>query len=216
MTVKKATGYDGIFAKILKLCSPVASQPLSVLITKCTELSTFPENMDVAQVAPIYKKKSTLDKGNYRHVGLLPVTSKIFERAIYTQLLEHFDGIFNPMLGAFRPNYGCNTTLLNISEDWKGALDSNKYLAAVLMDLSKAFDGLPHNLLLLKLQHYNVSEQSVSLIKSYLSNRKQCVKLGSCYSSFRDVVKGVSSLSLTCITMQMTILFHLLVFLQQT
>ncbi|XP_053392274.1 uncharacterized protein LOC128554958 [Mercenaria mercenaria] len=125
--------------------------------------------MKVAQVAPIYKKKSTLDKGNYRPVSLLPVKSKIFERAIYTQLLEHFDGVFNHMLRAFMPKYGCNTTLRKISEDWKRAPESNMYLAAVLMDLSKAFDCLPQNLLLLKLQHYNVSEQSVSLIKSYQS-----------------------------------------------
>ena len=62
-------------------------------------------------------------------------------------------------------------------DNWKQALDENKYVAAILMDLSKAFDCLPHNLLLLKLKAYGVSENAVNLLESYLTNRKQCVKL---------------------------------------
>jgi hypothetical protein len=46
------------------------------------------------------------------------------------------------------------------------------------MDLSKAFDCLPHNLLLLKLENYGVSENSLKLLQSYLTGRKQCVKIG--------------------------------------
>jgi hypothetical protein len=59
------------------------------------------------------------------------------------------------------------------------------------MDLSKAFDCLPHDLLLLKCRHYGLSESSVTLIQSYLSSRKQCVKLGDKYSTFQHIVKGV-------------------------
>ena len=61
------------------------------------------------------------------------------------------------MLSAFRPGFGCQTTLLKIVEDWKRALDDNKYIAAISMDLSKAFDCLPHNLLLLKLEAYGLT-----------------------------------------------------------
>jgi hypothetical protein len=70
--------------------------------------------------------------------------------------------------------------LLRLLEDWREALDKkNFYVSAVLMDLSKAFDCLPHNILLDKLSAYGVSSQSVSLLKSYLSNRKQQIKLNS-------------------------------------
>ena len=61
------------------------------------------------------------------------------------------------MLSAFRPGFGCQTALLKIVEDWKRALDDNKYIAAIPMDLSKAFDCLPHNLLLLKLEAYGLT-----------------------------------------------------------
>jgi hypothetical protein len=62
--------------------------------------------------------------------------SKFFERAIYQQLIDYFDSIFNPYFSAFRPGYGCNTALLKVIEDWKKAVN-NLYVAAVLMDLSK-------------------------------------------------------------------------------
>ena len=59
------------------------------------------------------------------------------------------------------------------------------------MDLSKAFDCLLHDLLLLKLKYYGLSENALKLMKSYSTNRKQCVKLGSIKSDFEAILKGV-------------------------
>jgi retron-type reverse transcriptase len=118
--------------------------------------------------------------------------SKIFERAtcIYQQLIDYFDNIFNPYSSAFRPGYGCNTALLKVIEDWKKAVDNNLYVAAVLMDLSKAFDCLPHDLLLLKLKAYSLSENALNLIDDYLSNRKQYVKVSTYFSTWQNIYKG--------------------------
>ena len=142
-------------------------------------------------VSPLHKKNSNLDKENYRTVSNLPVISKIYERAIHEQLTSYFSQNFNVYLYAFRPGYGCQSTLLRITEDWKQALDENKYVAAILMDLPKAFDCLPHDLLLLKLKAYGVSENAVKLLNNYLTNRKQCVKLGTFKSDFQPILKGV-------------------------
>ena len=71
--------------------------------------------------------------------------------SIEKQLSEHFLNIFNTFLAAFRSGYGCQSTLLHILEDWKKGLDNDEYLAAILMDLSKPFDYLPHDLLNFKL-----------------------------------------------------------------
>ena len=76
-------------------------------------------------------------------------------------------------------------------EDWKAALDKNMYIGAVLMDLSKAFDCLPHDLLLAKLKAYGVNEESCNLMGSYLSNRHQRVKIGKNVSSWSSIIKGV-------------------------
>jgi hypothetical protein len=88
-----------------------------------------------------------------------------------------------PYLCAFRRGHGCQTTLLRLLEDWRNALEKNQYVAAVLMDLSKAFDCLPHDILLDKLSAYGMSTDSVSLLESYLSNRKQQIKINGILSS---------------------------------
>ena len=86
---------------------------------------------------------------------------------------------------------GCQTTLLSLVEDWRKALDSHKYVAAILMDLTNAFDCLLHSLLLGKLSAYGLSDKSCSIVSNYLSNRKQRVKLGPHYSELADIVRGV-------------------------
>jgi hypothetical protein len=80
--------------------------------------------------------------------------------------IYYFENIFNPFLAAFRSGFGCQSTLLRVIEDWKHALDKNENLAAILMDLSKAFDCLPHDLLLLILNANGLSKSSLDLLCS--------------------------------------------------
>ena len=171
ININKATGADGIPAKIVKNCKSCIALQLTALVNLSIENNCFPDKLKEAQVTPIFKKRDPLMKTNYRPVSVLPIFSKIFEKVYEIQLSEYFDKIFNPFLCAFRR--GCQTTLLGLLEYWREALDQNQYIAAVLMDLSKAFDCLPHNILLDKLSVYGVSPHSVALLESYLSNRKQ-------------------------------------------
>ena len=78
-------------------------------------------------------------------------------------------------------------TTERLLEDWKSALDKNCYVAAILMDLSKAFDCLPHDILLSKLAAYGLSSQSVKLLESYLTGRKQQVKIQGVGKFYRKV-----------------------------
>ena len=117
--------------------------------------------------------------------------SKIFEKVINDQLSTHFENIFNNYLAAFRPKYGCQTTLLRICEDWKQALDRGDHVAAVLMDVSKAFDCFPHDLVIQKLCAYGLSDSAFSLIHNYLSERRQRVKIGQTHSHWMETKKGV-------------------------
>ena len=193
---KKVTGVDGIPAKIIKSCSKSISEPLAKLINHSFATSAFPNRLKEAQVIPVYKKKDPLDNQNYRPISILPFISKLFENAINSQLSTNFENLFNPFLGAFRPVMGCQSTLLRLVEDWRKALDNHKYVAAILMDLTKAFDCLPHSLLLGKLSAYGLSDKSCSLVSNYLSNRKQQVKLEPHYSEWADIVRGVPQCSI--------------------
>jgi hypothetical protein len=187
LNIKKATGYDGISPKIIKFAQPVITNPIKVLINKSIDQSVFPEKLK----ASLFKKNNSLDNSNYCPISVLPTISKFYERAIFDQLMEFLNNHFNPLLSAFRSGFGCQTALLRIIEDWKKALDDNKFIAAILMDLSKAFDCLPHNLLMLKLEAYGLSENSLKLLKSYLENRRQRIKIGNNYSDWDTLIKGV-------------------------
>ena len=188
---KKATGGDKISVKLLKLGKPSLVKPITTLINTTISASTFPSKLKQAQVTPLNKKNDPMLKSNYRPVSILPIPSKIYEKVLSEQLSSYFDSIFDDFLCAFRKGHGCQTTLLRLLEDWKYALDSNEYVAAILMDLSKAFDCLPHNILLSKLSAYGLSEDSVLLLKSYLSDRKQQIKISSVVSSWANINKGV-------------------------
>ena len=80
---------------------------------------------------------------------------------------------------------------MRLLEDWRKALDNQECVAAILMDLSKAFDCLPIGLLIAKLKAYGLSEGAVKLLDSYLSDRSQQIKLGAHTSSWEKLFKGV-------------------------
>ena len=78
-----------------------------------------------------------------------------------------------------------------MTETWRKYLDENKIVSAILMDLSKAFDCLPHDLLVAKFEAYGLDNKLLKLMLSYLSGRKQCVKIRNSFSLFKLVLSGV-------------------------
>ena len=81
--------------------------------------------------------------------------------------------------------------LVSLIEKWKAILDKNGYAGAVLMDVSKAFDTINHDLLIAKLNAYGFTKNSLRLIKSYLSNRWQRTKFNTSFSSWTELLLGV-------------------------
>ena len=189
--LRKATGLDGISSKILHLTKPVIVNPITVFVNRMIQECEFPNPLKYARVTPIYKKKDPLDCQNYRPVSILPTVSKNFERSLEEQLSQYFENLFNPYLSAFRKGYSCQSVLLSICEEWRSALDRGDHVAAILMDLSKAFDCLPPSLIRDKLTAYGLSQKAVNIISSYLSDRKQCVQIGNHCSTFQYITKGV-------------------------
>ena len=103
---------------------------------------------------------------NYRPITVLSILSNIFERVLANQLSIFFQDKFSDFLSAYRKNYSCQSTLLRIVEDIKLALDNKESSAIISLDLSKAFDSLPHALLLDKLKAYKLSSSSIALLTS--------------------------------------------------
>ena len=113
-----------------------------------------------------------------------------------TRVYEAFNMRLSPNLWGYLKGHGCCTVLLKITEDWRACLDKREAVAAVAVDLSKAFDSVCHTLLLAKLKAYGFSDDAVKLMIEYIRGRRQRVKLDGVYSQWRTVKSGVPQGSL--------------------
>jgi len=197
LKTKKACGYDMLPAKLLKTASNVLSISLTPIINNSLNSSTFPSILKPAEVSPVFKKNDNMIKTNYRPISILTAFSKIFEGIICDQMMSYFDNILSNLLSAYRKKYNCSNVLIRSIEAWRQSLDNGHIVATVLMDLSKAFDSLPHGLLIAKLHSYGVSVNACDLIRSYLNDRPQRVKIGQYKSSWQTLKRGIPQGSLT-------------------
>ena len=189
----KATGLDNIGARFIKDGAKVISLPISYLINLSFEKSAFPEDFKQAKVVPLYKKGDKNFEGNYRPVSILPVISKIFERAAFNQIdtyLSRNSTLYNNQSG-FRSSYSTDTALTYLSDSIRKNMDKGKLTGLILLDLQKAFDTVNHSILTSKLKYIGFDTNSVSWVASYLSCRKQFVEIGGTRSDAGEVKCGV-------------------------
>ena len=118
----------------------------------------FPNELKQADIKPIYKKESKNRKENYRPVSILLNLSKFFERCMYYQLKDHFDKLPSKYQCGFRKGFSTQHCLLAMIEKLRKSLDNGRTSAALLTDLSKAFDCLPRELLIAKLHAYSIKK----------------------------------------------------------
>ena len=124
-------------------------------------------------------------------MSILNCFSKVYENVIKNELLKSMNVHLSPFIAAYRKNYNTQHVLLRLLEEWREHLDNNKIVGGILMDLSKAFDCVPHDLLLAKLAAYGIDDSLILYIHSYLLNRKQCVCINNTLSEFNKVISGV-------------------------
>ncbi len=187
----KAPGYDSITSKCIKAVDSIICNPILTLTNRMFVESIFPDPLKHADLTPIYKKSNKLLSQNFRPVSVLIAFSKIFELAMSDQFDPHLAKLYSKFISAYRKQIGCSSTLLHLVETWREALDKDRYVGVVMMDLSKAFDCLPHGLIVKKLERYHFDQQSCRLLHSYLENRTQRVKIGEVRSSSGILTKGV-------------------------
>ena len=155
---RKSTGYDSIPPRLLKIGAPALAFPITELVNGILNKGCFPSALKKAEVTPIFKNGNNLDKSKYRPVSILPSMAIVIERIVSEQLNIFFNDIFHDNLSAYRKRYNTQYVVLKSVEDCKLSLDSNLCTGAVCIDLSKAFDVIPHGLLLAKLNAYGCDE----------------------------------------------------------
>ena len=129
------------------------------------------------------QKRQKNVKENYRPASILPFLSKIFEKNLFKQISDYFEGIFDKHHCGFRKGYNTQQCLLKLLEKWKSSVDKGRDFDVLLTNLPKAFEFLDHELPIAKLDAYGFSLLAAILIHDYLSNRKQRTRTGNSYSS---------------------------------
>ena len=188
---KKSVGIDTIPPLIIKESAEILARPLTQIINESIKENVFPSQAKIAAILPFFKKDDRLNKKNYRPISILSSISKIFEKVLKNQIMTYMDTMLSPYLSAYRKQYSAQHVLIRLLEQCRKALDNGNFVGAILMDLSKAFDCIPHDLLIAKLQAYGFNRSSLKHIYSYLKGRRQCVKINDIYSKFLTILAGI-------------------------
>ena len=143
----------------------------------------------------VLEKKVIPKKNNYSR----------FERLLANQMLTLVNKFLSPKIYGYRQGYNTQHALLKLAETCKKSLDNKVFVRAVVMDLTNAFDCLNQELLLPKLNAYGFSTNAIQMVHSYLTGRRQRVKVNSSFSSWKEVKSGVPKGSVLGL-----LLFHVL------
>ena len=191
VNIKKALGIDGLPPYILNCSAEILAKPITQIINQMLIENTFPSEAKLASILPLFKKNDRSQKNNYRPISILSALSKIFERVLHNQIVTFADNIFSIYVSAYRKCHSTQHVLIRLIEEWKEGLDNGYLVGSVLMDLSKAFDCISHDLIIAKLNAYGFDRSALKLIYSYLKGRRQCVKINGVNSKFLTILAGV-------------------------
>ncbi|XP_059224405.1 uncharacterized protein LOC131997570 [Stomoxys calcitrans] len=189
-TIKSdAMGFDGIHPRFAKLVLPKILPFVTHIYNNILTKSTFPTDWKLAKIIPIPKQNS-----EFRPIAILPFFSKALERIINTQIdaFLSFRGLLNDRQSGFRTKRNCSTVLIDVVEELRQNMDNNMVSFLVLLDHSKAFDTVNHDILISKLDRlFFFSKPACKLISLYITGRRQSVNVGDTTSAALDVPRGV-------------------------
>ena len=152
-------------------------EKLPNILNDCLKENKFPNLMKVAEISTVFEKFENTSKNNYRPTSTLSNFANIFESIIYSQLNDYMENKLSKYLTGFCKNHNTQNSLLRTIESWKAKLNNGSKVGVIIMDLTKAFDSFNHDLLLAKLEAYDLDNNAVSFMRSYLKNTLQRCKI---------------------------------------
>jgi len=193
LDIKKASGLDGVDAKFLKLARPFITKILKDICNLSITSKIFPNSWKTAKVSPLYKKNSKDDPNNYRPISVLPILSKLLERHVADHLFEFLTShdLLAVRQSGFRQKHSCETALHLMVDEWVGHMFQSEVIGVLYIDFCKAFDLVDHHLLLEKMKVYRFHNDSLDWFASYLSGRRQVVKINKTMSEQQSITQGV-------------------------
>ena len=193
LPVGKATGPNGLSNRILRELSQELSTPYCSLYNQSLRTGLVPSSYKEANVCPVPKKGDLSVVSNHRPISLLNSEDKVLERLVFKHFYNHLrdNNILSSLQSGFIPGDSTINQLTYLYNVFCQALDEGKEVRAVFCDISKAFDRVWHDGLILKLQAAGVTGEVLAWFKSYLNNRRQRVVIPGATSDWTFICAGV-------------------------
>ena len=186
LRTSKAVGLDQMPSHLMKDSARVISKPLTYKFIDLARLCT-------TRVKALFKGGKKTEMDNYRPIYILPMGSKILERAIHTQFCRFLSRTtFSVLRNAdFERATLQEHAVIALTDHIRRSMDQGMLTGSVFIDLRKAFDTVDHCLLMEKLQGYGVNNKELDWFSDYLQNREQFVQFGSAFSEPGSASVGV-------------------------
>lgn len=168
-----AVGVDSLSARFVKICLPIILPILEHVLNYSLQNSWFPDLWKMGNIRPIPKVKNPSTCKDYRPVSILCFLSKVLEKLVHAQVNEfiNVNNVLPSLQSGFRKGHNTTTALIKVIDDIRRASDKKMLTFLLLLDMSKAFDCVHHNLLLTKLKSLKFSNSVINWFKSYLEGR---------------------------------------------
>jgi hypothetical protein len=190
---KNSTDIDGISTKLLKEIAIELSWPLAHIFNNSLRQGVFPDRLKTSRTVPIFKAGRADLCDNYRPISLLSTLSKVLEKIVSVQLVNHLDrnNILYEHQYGFQRNKSTEHSIIHAVNHISNAMNNNKYTVGVFFDLKKAFDVCSHDILLMKLSKMGITGSALNWFKTYLSDRSQIVDINGNRSQAKKITISI-------------------------
>lgn len=189
----KASGIDDISSALIKKIKDSIIVPLTAIFNISLATGIFPYAWKLAVISPIHKCGLKTSPENYRPISLLVIFSKLLEKLMSRRLIIFLEsrGLISSKQFGFRQGKSTEDAVTLLTSTVSSLLDRHMNCIGVFLDLSKAFDTVSIPILLNKLTSIGIRGTPLSWFKSYLTDRRQCLRIGKYLSSEQPVLFGV-------------------------
>ena len=154
----KSPGPDAIHPRILKECATIIAHPLSLIFKSSLASSELPTQWKLANVTPVFKKGNKHSRENYRPISLTSIVCRLMEKLLKNAIVDHLEknSLFSNNQWGFRGKRSCASQLLKVFEEVTAYIEEDHCVDIIYFDFAKAFDSVPHERLLRKIESYGI------------------------------------------------------------